>query len=549
MALTSERFELGPRIGRGSAGDVHRALDTFTGETVAVKLVDLEEAEDEVEDIQREISYLVQCSSEYVTKYLGSWLCEGSTRLAIAMEYMAGGSVADVIEDKPLPEEACAVIIRDLLKALDYLHGEGKIHRDIKCANVLLTAEGKVRLADFGVAGQMTHTLGGNKRKTFTGTPFWMAPEVIQSQDGYNEKCDIWSVGITAIEMATGTPPYSDLHPMRVLFFIPKNPPPKLEGAFSPAFKEFVAACLQKESGRRPRARELMSHHFITEAKASSDVLMQRLAQRTGAQPTASQGGSFEAPPSGYHSAKAPSWDFGDGTIGRRFGGKSLAVVPGTSAGGAPADQQAVAGGSRAVSLRNSGRDREDLSCGGTIRMSSSSRGGGEGSVLTSEHSSGSARSSEGATRGGHEGGVVVDAATLARTTPAIASVLSPAASTAATGAGLKGSLEAAAAAAKVTAALAELEAAVPGACAALLENAVERLARPSGGEDSLRHVRERARGLFSGSNGGLDSSAGNTVSPGAMDGNGASGSRSVLADFLLARWQQDLRSPPSRAQ
>ena len=120
MSLTSERFELGPRIGRGTSGDVHRAIDRMTGEMVAVKLVDLEDAEDEVEDIQREIATLVQINSRYVTKYLGSWMHEGSTRLAIAMEYMAGGSVADLLESAPLPEEAIAVVCRDLLMALDF---------------------------------------------------------------------------------------------------------------------------------------------------------------------------------------------------------------------------------------------------------------------------------------------------------------------------------------------------------------------------------------------------------------------------------------------
>ena len=281
MALTGERFELGSRIGRGQSGEVHRAVDRLTGDTVAVKLVDLEDAEDEVEDIQREIATLAQIDSPFVTKYLGSWLCRGSTRLAIAMEYMAGGSVADLVRDRPLPEEACAVVLRDLLMALAYLHGEGKIHRDVKAANVLLSAEGHVRLADFGVAGQMTHTVGGNKRKTFTGTPFWMAPEVIQQrEEGYDSKADVWSLGITAIEMATGSPPYSDMHPMRVLFFIPKNPPPRLDGDFSPAFKEFVAQCLQKESGPRPRARDLANARFIAEAPESRDALVRRVQAR-----------------------------------------------------------------------------------------------------------------------------------------------------------------------------------------------------------------------------------------------------------------------------
>ncbi|MEE6510792.1 hypothetical protein FKM82_030957 [Ascaphus truei] len=210
-----------------------------------------------------------QCDSPHVVKYYGSYF--KNTDLWIVMEYCGGGSVSDIIRlrKQTLKEDEIATISQSTLKGLEYLHFMRKIHRDIKAGNILLNSEGNVKLADFGVAGQLTDTMA--KRNTVIGTPFWMAPEVIQ-EIGYNCVADIWSLGITAIEMAEGKPPYADIHPMRAIFMIPSNPPPTFRkpDVWSKEFNEFVNQCLVKNPEQRASATELLQHPFIKTAKGVS---------------------------------------------------------------------------------------------------------------------------------------------------------------------------------------------------------------------------------------------------------------------------------------
>uniref|UniRef100_T1IK06 non-specific serine/threonine protein kinase n=1 Tax=Strigamia maritima TaxID=126957 RepID=T1IK06_STRMM len=269
-----EVFDIICKLGEGSYGSVYKALHKESGQVLAIKQVPVDT---DLQEIIKEISIMQQCDSPYVVKYYGSYF--KNTDLWIVMEYCGAGSVSDImrLRKKTLVEDEIATILCDTLKGLEYLHLRRKIHRDIKAGNILLNSEGHAKLADFGVAGQLTDTMA--KRNTVIGTPFWMAPEVIQ-EIGYDCVADIWSLGITALEMAEGKPPYGDIHPMRAIFMIPTKPPPSFRepDQWSPEFIDFVSRCLVKNPEERAVATELLNLEFIKNAKTAS-ILSQMIAE------------------------------------------------------------------------------------------------------------------------------------------------------------------------------------------------------------------------------------------------------------------------------
>ena len=231
-------------------------------------------------DIRREIallSQLKQGEAQNVTRYHGSILC--GEKLWIIMDYCHGGSIRTLMKSGRFEEKYCAVIIREILIALAFIHKCGIIHRDVKAANILVANDGSVQLCDFGVATQLA--ANHLKRNTFVGTPYWMAPEVITEGLSYNSKADIWSLGITVYEIVTGNPPYADQEPMRAIIMIPRSQPPRLEGSSSSgATKDFVALCCRESPNDRPSAEELSKSKFIKQVSKFQPSILQELIVR-----------------------------------------------------------------------------------------------------------------------------------------------------------------------------------------------------------------------------------------------------------------------------
>ncbi|KAF8049606.1 hypothetical protein N665_2171s0009 [Sinapis alba] len=280
--LYAKDYELFEEVGEGVSATVYRAKCIALNENVAIKIMDLEKCRNDLDTIRKEVHIMSLIEHPNLLKAHCSFIDRNS--LWIVMPYMSGGSCFHLMKSvypEGLEQPIIATLLREVLKALVYLHRQGHIHRDVKAGNILVHSRGVVKLGDFGVSACMFDS--GERmrtRNTFVGTPCWMAPEVMQQVDEYDFKADIWSFGITALELAHGHAPFSKYPPMKVLLMTLQNAPPRLDydrdKKFSKSFRELIAACLVKDPKKRPTSAKLLKHPFFKHAR-STDYLSRKI--------------------------------------------------------------------------------------------------------------------------------------------------------------------------------------------------------------------------------------------------------------------------------